>query len=297
MKQLFLDARQTAHGDLVLVNAAHALACPQDACAGALTPALPGQPGVLLAAHAAAALRQLTAAACAGDIADRHGSLTDRDPGRGNGFADDGSPSTGGRAQEIPSPDACPIVAVSGYRPQSEQQAIWDDTLADKGETFTRRFVALPGCSEHQTGLAIDLAARAEHIDFIRPDFPDQGPCGRLRALAADYGFVQRYQADKQRLTGIAAEPWHFRYVGAPHAQAMVRLGLCLEEYLEFLAAESAPGHPWRFESGEGIVAITHCPVSPAGCCLPLPKSRRWQVSGTNAGGAVLTVWESDHAC
>ena len=50
------------------------------------------------------------------------------------------------------------IVPVSGWRSQAEQQAIWDDTLRTEGEAFTRQYVALPGCSEHQTGLAIDLA-------------------------------------------------------------------------------------------------------------------------------------------
>ena len=50
------------------------------------------------------------------------------------------------------------IVPVSGWRSRKEQQAIWDDTLAKQGEAFTRSYVALPGCSEHETGLAIDLA-------------------------------------------------------------------------------------------------------------------------------------------
>ena len=49
------------------------------------------------------------------------------------------------------------IVPVSGYRPRSEQQAIWDDSLAEHGQKFTETYVARPGCSEHQTGLAIDL--------------------------------------------------------------------------------------------------------------------------------------------
>ncbi len=70
------------------------------------------------------------------------------------------------------------IVPVSGWRSFGEQQSIWDDTLAKEGETFTRQYVAFPGCSEHQTGLAMDLAKAAPSIDFIRPDFPDEGPAG-----------------------------------------------------------------------------------------------------------------------
>ena len=77
------------------------------------------------------------------------------------------------------------IVPVSGWRSRREQQEIWDDTLRQQGEEFTRSYVALPGCSEHQTGLAIDLGAAAEHIDFIRPEFPAEGVCGNFRRVAA----------------------------------------------------------------------------------------------------------------
>ena len=70
------------------------------------------------------------------------------------------------------------IVPVSGWRSQAEQQAIWEDTLQRRGEAFTRQYVAVPGCSEHQTGLAIDLGRAAREIDFIRPDFPGEGGLG-----------------------------------------------------------------------------------------------------------------------
>ena len=60
------------------------------------------------------------------------------------------------------------IVPVSGWRSEAEQREIWDGSMRDSGEEFTRKYVALPGCSEHQTGLAIDLALRADNIDFIR---------------------------------------------------------------------------------------------------------------------------------
>lgn len=89
------------------------------------------------------------------------------------------------------------IVPVSGWRSREEQQAIWDDTLVKEGEVFTRQYVALPGCSEHQTGLAIDLGLASEEIDFIRPNFPYSGVCGSFRKLAADYGFILRYPAGK----------------------------------------------------------------------------------------------------
>ena len=97
----------------------------------------------------------------------------------------------------------------------------------------TRKFVAYPGCSEHQTGLAIDLGANLPEIDFICPEFPDTGIFGKFREKAADFGFIERYPKGKEAVTGIGAEPWHFRYVGVPHAAVMKAGGLVLEEYAE----------------------------------------------------------------
>lgn len=115
------------------------------------------------------------------------------------------------------------IVPVSAWRSMAEQQAIWDQSMAESGQEFTQRYVAVPGHSEHQTGLAMDLGLRQEEIDFIRPYFPYEGICQTFRERAAAYGFVERYQADKQSVTQIGHEPWHFRYVGTPHAQIMAQ--------------------------------------------------------------------------
>lgn len=179
------------------------------------------------------------------------------------------------------------IVPVSGWRSRAEQQAIWDDTRAREGDAFTRQYVALPGCSEHQTGLAMDLAKAAPSIDFIRPDFPDEGPCGTFRRLAAQYGFIQRYRREKEAVTRIAEEPWHFRYVGVPHALLMEQNRLCLEEYVPFLQSGVKV---CRLSNGRTArVSWLPCPGEeiqtevPEGC---------WQVSGDNQGGFILTLWE-----
>lgn len=178
------------------------------------------------------------------------------------------------------------IVPVSGWRSQREQQTIWDETWEKEGEAFTRRYVALPGCSEHQTGLAIDLGKAAPEIDFIRPDFPMDGLCGAFRRCAARYGFIQRYRREKEALTGIAEEPWHFRYVGAPHAALLEENGLCLEEYRDFIA--QGP-RLCRLEGGRtAYVSYVPCLgqtvelTLPEGCC---------QISGDNQEGFFLTVW------
>ena len=179
------------------------------------------------------------------------------------------------------------IVPVSGWRSFQEQKSIWNDTLAKEGEAFTRQYVAYPGCSEHQTGLAMDLGKAAPHIDFIRPDFPDEGPCGRFRRLAARYGFIQRYRREKEAITHIAQEPRHFRYVGVPHALLLEEHHLCLEEYVPFLktgvkVCRLPNGRTARVSriscGGEQVEAEL-----PDGCC---------QISGDNCGGFILTVWE-----
>lgn len=179
------------------------------------------------------------------------------------------------------------IVPVSGWRSEAEQREIWDGSMRESGEEFTRKYVALPGCSEHQTGLAIDLALRADNIDFIRPEFPYDGVCGRFRALAADYGFVERYQSGKEGVTGIAAEPWHFRYVGRPHARIMCEMGLCLEEYVEYLRAYP---YPERLLEVRGEVYEAEVGFAGVRDALELPDAP-YQVSGNNVDGYIYTLW------
>ena len=179
------------------------------------------------------------------------------------------------------------IVPVSGWRSMREQREIWDGSMAENGTEFTRKYVALPGCSEHQTGLAIDLALRSDNIDFIRPDFPYDGICGRFRALAADYGFIERYQAGKEHITGIAAEPWHFRYLGRPHARLMSDNGLCLEEYVELL--RSYP-YPERLLETRGGVYEADVGFAFAKSKLELPDAP-YQISGNNVDGYIYTLW------
>ena len=179
------------------------------------------------------------------------------------------------------------IVPVSGWRSMREQREIWDGSMAENGTEFTRKYVALPGCSEHQTGLAIDLALRSDNIDFIRPDFPYDGICGRFRALAADYGFIERYQAGKEHITGIAAEPWHFRYVGKEAAAYIMENNLCLEEYVELL--RSYP-YPERLLETRGGVYEADVGFAFAKSKLELPDAP-YQISGNNVDGYIYTLW------
>lgn len=178
------------------------------------------------------------------------------------------------------------IAAVSGWRSRAQQEELWKQSLRDRGAAFTAQFVARPGHSEHETGLAIDLGLRNATQDPICPDFPADGVCGRFRSLAARYGFVLRYPGGKEHITGIAREPWHFRYVGIPHAEIMETLSLTLEEYLALLRRHPFGEKPFQFRSGDYRFAIGYMPE-----CLAAPEN--CLLSGDNDGGIILTTWYS----
>lgn len=187
------------------------------------------------------------------------------------------------------------IVPVSGWRSKQEQQTIWDDSLRQNGVEFTQKYVALPDHSEHQTGLAIDLGLRQAHVDFIRPEFPYSGICQTFREKAAKYGFILRYPAGKEQITGIAHEPWHFRYVGAPHAEIMAEKGLCLEEYIDFLKQFSASDNPYRLTLGSRTVFMSYLKAEGEKTLLEMPEEFAYTVSGNNTDGFVLTEWREQN--
>jgi D-alanyl-D-alanine dipeptidase/carboxypeptidase len=183
------------------------------------------------------------------------------------------------------------IVPVSGYRSAEEQRKIYDDSLKENGADFTRKFVALPNHSEHQTGLAIDLGLKSHHIDFICPDFPYDGICQVFRETAANCGFIQRYTKDKEAITGISHEPWHFRYVGYPHSKIMVEHNLSLEEYIEFIKAYK-DDHPLVCgKEQRNCIEVYYVPAIDNRTEITLPENSVYQISGNNADGFVVTNW------
>ncbi|MGM9606038.1 MAG: D-alanyl-D-alanine carboxypeptidase family protein [Oscillospiraceae bacterium] len=186
------------------------------------------------------------------------------------------------------------ITAVSGWRSREEQQEIYAQSLRDSGRVFTQQFVALPGHSEHQTGLAIDLARTQEHIDFIRPDFPYSGICQVFRQYMASYGFVERYPCGKEAITGIAWEPWHFRYVGTPHAAIMEQHGFVLEEYISFLK-DYPYGKKWYTHwRKETCAEISYLEADKAADTrLEVDDCVSYTISGNNSTGYVITEWRA----
>lgn len=181
------------------------------------------------------------------------------------------------------------IALVSGYRSREEQTQLYNDSLRDNGKEFTEQYVAYPDCSEHQTGLAIDLGENRPGIDFICPSFPYSGIFADFRKKAADYGFIERYEQGKENLTGIAHEPWHFRYVGYPHARIMTECNFCLEEYIVFLK-DYTRDRPLIYH-GKKEFEIYYVAAEGEYTVVNLPYQGWYQISGNNIDGFIVTVW------
>lgn len=125
----------------------------------------------------------------------------------------------------------------SSYRSIEEQKEVYNTKLQEyirKGKSeeeakkITEEMINRPGYSEHSLGLAVDF-------NYVKEDFETTSSYKWLKENAENYGFVLRYPKDKEKITKVNYEPWHWRYVGKEHAQKMNKFNLCLEEYIEFL--------------------------------------------------------------
>lgn len=183
------------------------------------------------------------------------------------------------------------IIPVSGYRSKEEQEQIYEESLKENGMEFTRKYVALPDRSEHQTGLAIDLSEKSETIDFIRPDFPYTGICGEFRQKAARYGFIERYAKGKERTTGISHEPWHFRYVGYPHSQIIKNYHMSLEEYIEHMKEFPYEGKHYFLKEKSRMTEVFYVRKDSHKTTIDLPDNDLYQISGNNVDGFIVTLW------
>lgn len=126
------------------------------------------------------------------------------------------------------------VTVTSGYRDYNYQSQLFNARLLqysylgdEKAYAAASHIIAVPGTSEHQSGLCLDM----HNLSAADVSFADT-PAGQwMAANCHKFGFIIRYPADKVDITGITFEPWHFRYVGRYHACKMYERGLCLEEY------------------------------------------------------------------
>ncbi len=253
MRTISLNKRDIHKGNLVLINKRYPFLGNEEGHRIKLVPASPLSPQILLEIKTATVLSHLI------------GLL---------------------RGQES-------ILPVSGYRSYEEQSKIYVDSLFKHGKEFTEQYVALPNHSEHQTGYAIDLTINREEIDAIRPEFPYEGICDLFREKATLHGFVERYRKGKEKVTGIAHEPWHFRYVGYPHSLLMEMYGLVLEEYVEFLKEYPYKGDHLITELNQQTIEIFYIEANSTSnfTTIELPEDSIYQLSGNNMDGFIVTLW------
>lgn len=119
----------------------------------------------------------------------------------------------------------CAMPLMSGYRSFDYQEELYNDYVQTDGAEKADTYSAWPGHSEHQTGLAFD-------VGWVNLQFGDTAAGQWLAAHAHEYGFIIRYPAGKEEITGYQYEPWHIRYLGVELATKVYESGLCLEEFL-----------------------------------------------------------------
>ena len=138
------------------------------------------------------------------------------------------------------SEDGVDLMICSAYRSYDRQNTLFNNKinkLMKEGMSYLEAYkvgsmnVTVPGTSEHHLGLALDILTGS--YTEMDDGFGDTDAGIWLAANAPDYGFILRYPAGKEEITGIVYEPWHFRYVGREYAKDITERGVCLEEYLK----------------------------------------------------------------
>jgi D-alanyl-D-alanine carboxypeptidase len=191
------------------------------------------------------------------------------------------------------------MMVVSGFRDFEFQNEIFVDRVQTDGEEEAAKYVAVPGYSEHHTGLAMDLSVYLADGRTVYVE--DYEPCDWFEEHAPEYGFVLRYPSVKAATTHISYESWHYRYVGVPHAEIMYEKDLCLEEYIDFLRAYRCGEKYLCFRKGSSFesetlptdadYAVYYVPAFDGEKTLiPVPEGADYEISGNNVDGFVVTL-------
>ena len=138
--------------------------------------------------------------------------------------------------------DGINLMVCSPYRDYNRQTVLFNrkiDYYMNKGYSYLEAYkissitVTVPGASEHQIGLALDIVS--DTYPYLEIEFGETQAGKWLNKHSCEYGFILRYPLGKEYITGIQYEPWHFRYVGKEAATAIMSQGITLEEFLEDL--------------------------------------------------------------
>lgn len=133
--------------------------------------------------------------------------------------------------------DGEPLMVSSAYRSLDEQQHIHDEFVATQGAAAAEQYVLPVGASEHHTGLAVDFSSLSDECaeDSDTCSLSQSGAAW-LEENAPRFGFILRYLDGKKSITDVGYEPWHYRFVGIPLAEAIATTDLTYEEVVEAIA-------------------------------------------------------------
>ena len=177
---------------------------------------------------------------------------------------------------------AANVTVISGFRDYDHQKRILDERIALVGREEASRWVSEPGHSEHHTGLAIDFGI---YENGINATFRAKGKYAWLEQNSYKYGFIRRYDDAKSDITKIAYEPWHYRYVGEPHAYFIYKNDWCFEEYVGFIMKHTADDS-YRDVYNDVKYEIYYTRETE----ITVPKDAEYWISGNNIGGFIVTV-------
>lgn len=141
---------------------------------------------------------------------------------------------------EAASDDGVDLMLSSAYRSRDSQQNLYDLYLTIRGRAWVDNYVALPGHSEHETGLVVDISTadpgcrKDSNACTLQPN-----AIAWLEDNAGRFGFIQRYPSGKQSITGVASEAWHYRYVGTELAKFLKTEDVTFDEFVR----DAAPGY------------------------------------------------------
>lgn len=181
------------------------------------------------------------------------------------------------------------IIIVSGYRTIADQEEILNKKIQQLGEAEATKLATRPGYSEHHTGYAIDIGIYKDNGQS--QNYTGSGKYGWINENCGNYGFILRYSGNKAEITGIADEPWHYRYVGIPHANIIKNNGFCLEEYIDYLKKYDYESKHLEFTDADGtLYEIYFVKASNGTTNIQVPQNSEYSISGNNVDGYIVTI-------
>jgi len=174
------------------------------------------------------------------------------------------------------------VTIISAFRNRETQNSILSGYISRMGRREALRWAAMPGHSEHHTGLAFDFGIAS---GTTWRTFTGTGTTAWFRRNSHEFGFILRYQQNKTNITETNPEPWHFRYIGFPHSTIMFENDWCFEEYIELLRDHTFD-EPFEFEYSDVKYLIYFYEDTD----VKIPIDTEFEISGNNVDGFIVTA-------